>query len=278
MRKQAALSPGNLTMMAVFAHPDDEAFGVGGSLAKCAREGIAVHLVTATRGEAGAIAQSELATEANLPYVREQELRCACEVYGIHPPHFLDYVDGQLTVVHQGQAVGKVVRLIRELRPHVVLTFGPDGIYGHYDHLAVHRWVSIAVELAANPECFPEQVAGACSPHTVSKLYYAVLDEAQYLGMMGAGPRPVVMMDGVPFPMEYRRAEDITTVISIAEVLETKIRALRCHATQVSSANEESFVQRMLRLPAFQQECFVLARSTVACPKGVETDLFSSLR
>jgi len=83
-----------LTLMAVFAHPDDEAFGVGGTLAKYAAEGCQAHLVTATRGAAGQIRASKLATSANLPQVREQELRCACEVYGIHPPHFLDYMNG----------------------------------------------------------------------------------------------------------------------------------------------------------------------------------------
>ncbi len=84
------------TLMAVFAHPDDEAFGTGGTLTRYATEGHDVHLVTATRGEAGQIAEPELATPSNLPYVREQELRCACEIYGIHPPHLLGYLDGQL--------------------------------------------------------------------------------------------------------------------------------------------------------------------------------------
>ena len=88
--------------MAVFAHPDDEAFGVGGTLSKYAAEGHNVYLVTATRGEAGQITEPDLATPASLPHVRERELRCACQTYGIHAPRFLGYVDGQLPVVHQG--------------------------------------------------------------------------------------------------------------------------------------------------------------------------------
>lgn len=118
-----------------------------------------MYLVTATRGEAGEIARPGLATPANLPAVREAELRCACQSYGIHPPIFLDYQDGQLPIVRQGQAVGKLVRIIRQLRPQVMITFGPEGIYGHYDHLAVHRWASAAYELAADPDCFPD-----CAP------------------------------------------------------------------------------------------------------------------
>lgn len=88
--------------MAVFAHPDDEAYGTGGTLARYAAEGVDVHVVTATRGEAGEIAEPDMATAANLPFVRERELRCACRAYGVQPPHFLEYMDGQLTIVHQG--------------------------------------------------------------------------------------------------------------------------------------------------------------------------------
>ena len=140
-----------LSLLAVVAHPDDEAYSIGSTLTCYAAEGCDVHLVTATRGEAGEISDSALASPANLPMVREQELRCACQVYGIHPPLFLDYVDGQLPIVNQGQAVGKLVRIIREQKPQVLISYGPDGIYGHYDHIAVHRWATIAYDLAADP-------------------------------------------------------------------------------------------------------------------------------
>ena len=161
------------TILAIFAHPDDEAFGTGGTLARYAAEGHDVYLITATRGEAGQIAAPGLATPANLPFVRERELACACQIYGIHPPILLNYQDGQLAVVHQGQAVGKLVRHIREIRPDVVTTFGPDGIYGHYGHIAVHRWATIAVDLAADPDCFPD--LDLCQPHRVGKVYFRTL-------------------------------------------------------------------------------------------------------
>jgi LmbE family N-acetylglucosaminyl deacetylase len=203
--------------MAVFAHPDDEAFGTGGTLSKYAAEGCNVTLVTATRGEAGQIAEPDLATAADLPFVREQELRCACEIYGIHPPRFLDYADGLLPIVHQGQAVGKMVRLIRELRPQVIITFGPEGIYGHYDHIAVHRWTTIAVNLATDPDCFLRQVGGAYEPHQVSKLYYRVLP-LEYVEARAEGDKPAaLMMDGVPFYMVGRARDEITTVIDVSD-------------------------------------------------------------
>jgi LmbE family N-acetylglucosaminyl deacetylase len=268
-----------LTLMAVFAHPDDEAFGTGGSLTKYAAEGCDVYVVTATRGEAGLIRDPDLATSANLPYVRERELCCACQLYGIHPPRFLDYQDGQLTIVNQGQAVGRLVRIIRDLQPQVIITFGPDGIYGHYDHLAVHRWTTIAVDLAVDTDCFPEP-DGVCRPHEVSKVYWRTLPQAQVNAMTEEdGKPPAVMMDGVPFYFTARPDEEITTVIDVSEYVETKLRGIRCHATQIGRQNRyNEEAEEVIREDWFRREHFVLARSTVGKPEGIETDLFAGLR
>jgi LmbE family N-acetylglucosaminyl deacetylase len=266
--------------MAVFAHPDDEAFGTGGTLTKYAVEGHDVYLVTATRGEAGLIAEPDLATSANLPFVREQELRCACQIYGIHPPRFLDYQDGQLTIVNQGQAVGRLVRIIRDLQPHVLVTFGPDGIYGHYDHIAVYRWATIAAELAADPGCFPEQFEDVCQPHQVSKVYFRALPEAHVAAMADEDGKPAaVMMDGVPFYFSARREDEITTVIDVEDHVEPKLRGIQCHATQVGRSNRYyDTPDEVMRENWFRQEHFVLARSTLGWPHELETDLFAGLR
>jgi LmbE family N-acetylglucosaminyl deacetylase len=265
--------------MAVFAHPDDEAFGTGGTLTKYAAKGCDVYLVTATRGEAGEIAEPDLATSADLPLVREEELRCACEIYGIHPPRFLDYADGLLPIVHQGQAVGKVVRLIRELKPQVLMTFGPDGIYGHYDHIAVHRWATIAVNLAGDPGCFPHHVQGGCEPHRVSKVYYRVLPTG-VVEAMGEGDEPAaMMMDGVPFYLIGRDLDEITTVIDVTDYVRQKLEGIRCHATQVGRHNRFSEeAEQVLQEITFQQEHFLLAHSTVGWLDEVETDLFAGIR
>jgi LmbE family N-acetylglucosaminyl deacetylase len=268
------------TLMAVFAHPDDEAFGTGGTLTRYAAEGCDVYLVTATRGEAGQIAEPDLATAANLPYVRERELRCACQIYGIHPPRFLDYQDGQLAIVNQGQAVGRLVRVIRELRPQVLVTFGPDGIYGHYDHIAVYRWTTIAAELAADPGCFPDQFEDVCQPHQVSKVYFRTLPEAQVAAMADEDGKPgAVIMDGVPFYFTSRPDDEITTVVDVSDYVEPKLRGIQCHATQVGRNSRFSDTpDEVMREEWFRREHFVLARSTVGWPDDVETDLFERLR
>jgi LmbE family N-acetylglucosaminyl deacetylase len=265
------------TLVAVFAHPDDEAFGSGGTLARYAARGHDVYVVTATRGEAGEISEPGLANPANLPEVREQELRCACRTYGVHPPIFMDYVDGQLTVVHQGQAVARLVRIIRDVEPDVLITFGPDGIYGHYDHIAVHRWVTIAFDLAADPECFPNLLRDACRPHQVSKLYCRAMNEAQLAGMAKDG-RPAVMMDGVPFPFVARKDSEITTVVDVGDFLDVKLAGIRCHATQISPQNPvvEAPAQ-VMEEDWFRTESYVLTRSTVGWPERVETDLLERL-
>ena len=264
------------TLLAVFAHPDDEAFGVGGTLARYASEGCDVYLVSATRGEAGEISIPSLATKANLAYVREQELRCACQAYGIHPPIFLDYVDGQMTIVNQGQAVAKLVRIIRELRPQVLITFGPEGIYGHYDHIVAHRWATIAAELSADAACFPEQVAGTCQPHAIDKLYFSVLSEEAAAALGENGKPMAVMMDGVPFYMASYKPGQITTVIDISAHVEAKLRAVHCHATQTGAGRFADDLE-MMQNPLFCRETFILSRSSVGWAEDAETDLFARL-
>jgi len=264
------------TILTVFAHPDDEAFGTGGTLSKYAAEGHDVYLVTATRGEAGGIAEPDLATPANLPFVREKELRCACEIYGIHPPIFLDYVDGQLPIVHQGQAVGKLVRLIRELKPEVLITFGPDGIYGHYDHIAAHRWATIAANLAADPDCFPD--LDLCEPHQVRKVYYRTLAEEQVQAMSEDGKPAAVDMDGVPFYFVGRPASEITTVIDVNDYTQQKLAGIRCHTTQVGRNNRfVEHAEEVIQEPWFQTESFVLGFTGGERPGGVEDDLLAGL-
>ncbi len=270
---------GSFTLMVVTAHPDDEALGLGGTLARYAAEGCDVYVVAATRGEAGQIFEPDAATPITLPRVREQELRCACQTYGIHPPIFLDYPDGLLPLVHQGQAVGKLVRLIRRLRPQVVITFGPDGIYGHFDHIAVHWWTITAVDLAADPDWFADEPGEERDPHQVDKLYYRVVAEEQ-LEMMAQNGRPAaVMRDGVPFRFVGWKQEQITTVIDVSDYVEAKLQGIRCHLTQIGRQSPFFTAPEMVTLaPWFREENFVLARSTVGWPEGVEDDLLAGLR
>jgi LmbE family N-acetylglucosaminyl deacetylase len=268
------------TLVAIFAHPDDEAFGTGGTLAKYAHEGVDVHLITATLGEAGQVANPAITLTHPLSVLREQELRCACENYGIKELHLLGYLDGQTTVAPQGGAVYKIVKLLRQLKPHVVISFGPEGVYGHYDHLAVHRWATAAVQLAGEADRWVE----AGPAHTAAKFYHRAVPEEQIANLEQAIGRNFVPMDGVPFSFFGYPMEKITTVIDVRDYVETKLTGIRCHASQLSPDNpylREDF--DVAANPWFWQETFILARCQPDIQSAIpndrkEDDLFAGLR
>jgi LmbE family N-acetylglucosaminyl deacetylase len=131
-----------LKLLAVFAHPDDESLGVGGTLAKYAAEGVEVSLVTATRGQRGRYKEHRFGTDQHpgpdaLGRLPEAELRAAAEVLGIRELILLDYDDGSLDGAVPREAIGEIVAHVRRIQPDVVITFGPEGAYGHPDHIAI---------------------------------------------------------------------------------------------------------------------------------------------
>ena len=269
-----------LTLMAIFAHPDDEAFGTGGTLTKYAQEGVEVHLVTATLGEVGQLANPNMKLSQPLNVVREQELRCACACYGLSQLHLLGYIDGQTTIVPPSGAVFKIVKLMRQLRPQVVLSFGPEGIYGHYDHLAVHRWVTAAVQLANESDRWPE----LGSAHAVMKFYHRAMPEEQIKLMEQNFGRSAVPMDGIPFPFTGYPMEKITTIIDVRAHIQAKLQGIHCHASQVDPNSpylQDGFDWQAN--PGFWQETFILAHHHPDLKldytnEQKERDLFAGLR
>ena len=138
-----------LRLMAVLAHPDDESLAMGGTLARYADEGMETFLVTATRGENGRYGRAKRWSPTALARVREAELRAACDVLGISELSFLDYEDGAVDRVWAADASDKIAGHIERVRPDVVLTFGPEGAYGHPDHIAISQFTTAAVVQAA---------------------------------------------------------------------------------------------------------------------------------
>ncbi|MFQ5934481.1 MAG: PIG-L family deacetylase, partial [Dehalococcoidia bacterium] len=175
-----------LGLMAVVAHPDDETFGCGGLLAKYAAEGVRVSVVCATRGEAGEISDPSLASAENLAQVRERELRKACRALGVETVYILGYRDsgmGGAPSNHHPRALrnapieevsGRIVEAIRRERPQVILTFDPDGGYGHPDHIAIHKAAREAFTAAALSNRYPGQLKVDLQPFQPHKLYYFV--------------------------------------------------------------------------------------------------------
>ena len=171
--QSSVLSP--RTIMTILAHPDDETFAFSGTLAKYAAQGAQVICVCSTRGEGGDISDLSDATKETLGQVREAELRAAAAIIGAKEVIFLDYIDGTLHTVDFDELVGKAVRLIRQYRPDVLISFGPDGVYGHLDHITMSKAALAAWHAAADAAAYPEQLAdGSLVPHLADRLYYFI--------------------------------------------------------------------------------------------------------
>ena len=267
----------NLTLMAVTAHPDDET-AVGGTLAKYADQGVHTILVVATRGEAGQISDPSLATPETLGEVRERELRCACDILGVRELFLLDYPDGALEEINIEEAVGKLVYLIRLKKPQVLLTFGPDGAYGHPDHIAVHRWTTQAFSDAASPQRYPEHLAEGLEPYAPAKLYYRALPQS-LLEAIPALAQVRILLKGTVLKFQGVPDSQITTRIDVSAYVERKYRALTCHKTQLDPTGPFAHISKEEFRELNRYEYFVLARSRLPAPKskGVEEELFTGL-
>ncbi|MDA8218508.1 MAG: PIG-L family deacetylase, partial [Dehalococcoidales bacterium] len=247
------------TLLAVFAHPDDETVRSGGTLALLARRGVCVYLLTATHGEAGSCGIPPLCRPDELAALRERELACACQMLGLQPPRFLGYRDGYLPQADPDKVVGEIVRVVREVRPQVILTYGPDGISGHPDHVVIGRLALRAYREAGNPRAYAE---AGLPPYSPAKLYQMVLAKsvAEATGLHALHSLP---------------DEEISLTVDVSEVWDTKMAAICCHGTQhgVLPLREATPEQRRLFLAS---ETFKLGTSQVAVPHP-EHDMFDGL-
>lgn len=165
-----------LRVLSIYAHPDDETFCAGGTLAKYAAAGAEIMVVSATHGEAGQIRDANAATRRTLGKTRAREMRQACQYLGVQHVVCLDYDDGKLQELDQSILVARVTGIIRDFRPDIVLTFGNDGAYGHPDHITIGAATDEAFKLASDPEPFSGQMtigAADLAPHAPARLYHS---------------------------------------------------------------------------------------------------------
>ena len=247
------------SLLAVFAHPDDETFRCGGTLARLARLGVRVDVLCATRGEAGVPGLDR----AQTGQLREAELQCACRALGIEPPRFLDYQDGTLAEVCEIEAEAQLTAVVQELRPQVLLTWAPDGVSGHPDHVAISRWTDQAFVRAAEPDAYPEHAVQGLLPHAVAALYHIVVPYslAQALGMAHLHTAPDEM---------------VTLAVDVSDVWEAKMGAIRCHASQSSGTPILSAPEEKQRL-FLGTEYFRLAATRPVSGSEPQKDFLRSL-
>lgn len=272
------MTPNTLRLMAILAHPDDESLGLGGVIAKYVAEGVEVSVVTATLGQRGRyVGQREGPTYPGmqkLGEIREAELRAAAAVLGVKHLELLGYHDGDLDRVDPREIIARLAGHVRRLRPHVVVTFAPDGAYGHPDHIAISQFATAAMVEAADAIDGP---AGTSS-HAVSKLYYIVSDQTSWNAYQSALKKLTSTVDGVEREATAWPDWEITTRIDTREHWETAWKAVACHYSQVAS------YEKLNNLPPDQHEALwgsqhlYRAFSRVNGGRARETDLFEGLR
>jgi len=258
-----------LRLLAVFAHPDDETLGLGGVLARYAAEGVETHLVTATRGEGGRFRGLKEGPghpgREKLAAIREAELNAAASVLGIRSVTMLGYPDGRLDQADPREATSRIADVIRRLRPQVVVTFSPDGGYGHPDHIAICQLATAGVVAAA-------------SSHAVSKLYYFVSSEPYMQAYQAAFKKLTSLVDGVEREAQFWPDWMITTVIDTREHWERVQRAVDCHDSQVAGYEALRKLGPEHREALWGRKEFYRVLSLVNGGRARETDLFEGLR
>ena len=264
--------------MCVLAHPDDESLGMGGTLAKYASEGIETYLLTATRGERGRFGEAkESPGLAVVGKTREAELRAAAEELGLREVQFLDYLDAELDQADPLEAITRIVTHLRRVKPHVVLTFGPEGAYGHPDHIAISQFTTAAIACAADPG-FPDAANSAAEAHRVSKLYYLAWSKGKWDAYQAALKKLTSTVDGVERQAVPWPDWALTTIIDTRRFAAQVWRAVSCHKTQMATYKKLADLPKSHHNSLWGSQEFYRALSSVNGGRGLETDLFEGLR
>jgi LmbE family N-acetylglucosaminyl deacetylase len=233
-------------LLVVLAHPDDETFGTGGTLAYYASKGVDVHLLCATRGEVGEVDPQMLRGFGSIGELREHELRCAAENLGLKAVHFLDFRDSgmegspdnlhpqALAATDLDEVAAKIVVFMRSIRPQVVITFDPVGGYMHPDHIAIHKATVRAFHAAGDASQFISELPA----YQPERLYYHTFPRGflritvALMKLVGKDPRKfgkngdidLVRVSGARFPVHAS--------VDYRSVLDKKNQAVACHASQ----------------------------------------------
>lgn len=263
-----------LRMMAVLAHPDDEALGCGGALARYSSQGVETHVVTATRGEAGRHGAGPHPGKDVVGSLREQELRASVRELGVREVHLLGYGDGSLDRVDPLEAQLRIVALLRRVRPQVVLTFGPDGAYGHPDHIAISQMATAAVAAATDGQIRTDPYG----PHRVEKLYYLAWGPEAWEIYQKALKTLTSTVDGVVRQAHPWPEWAITTRIDARPWWRQVWRAVQCHETQMTGYGGLSDLSEERQAILWGNQTYYRAMSRVGGGRAVETDLFEGLR
>lgn len=266
--------------MCVLAHPDDESLGTGGTLAKYSQEGVETYLVTATRGERGRCGGcDENAGIKEVGRIREAELRNAAAKLGVREVNLLDYIDKDLDQAEPQEVIAKIVYQLRDKRPHVVLTFGPEGAYGHPDHIAIGQFTTAAIINAADQNYRgTERISVPENSHRVSKLYYISWSKPKWDAYSAAFRDLKTTIDGVERRVTPTPDWIITTVINTEKYWQAVWSAVQCHKTQLTIYEKLAALPEEHHRAIWGTQEYYRVFSTVNGGRRKERDLFDGLR
>jgi LmbE family N-acetylglucosaminyl deacetylase len=261
-----------LSVLGCFAHPDDEGFGSGGTLAMLVDRGAQVTLVCATNGDVGEISDPALATPENLHQVRQEELRDAMTVTGIQEVRFLDYRDsgmagtadndhpGSLFQAQADKHVERLTEIMVEVKPDLVMTHDPTGAYGHPDHIQVCEAVTLAFPAAVNALAAGD-ASGVANPWGPRRLYYVCFPRSNFRRMWQR------MMDlGIEPPFASQMVDTIgtpdgaeTTTLDVSAYVDVKRESLNRHRTQMRMDGAFAQLSEEFMREVMSTEYFTLA-------------------
>jgi mycothiol S-conjugate amidase len=284
-----------LRLMAVHAHPDDESSKGAATMARYVAEGVSVLVVTCTGGERGSVLNPKLDRPEvweNIAEIRRAEMAAARAILGVDQA-WLGFVDsglpegdpppplpeGCFALQDVDEAAERLVKVIREFKPHVITTYDESGGYPHPDHIMCHKISVVAFDAAGDAERYP----AAGPPWQPSKLYYHMTFSKERIlalheGMLAAGLESPYHEWLANWDDSRDRGRRITTRVPCAEYFPVRDDALRAHATQVDPDGRWFQVPMELQQRLWPTEDYELARSLVPVPDGIEDDLFAGLR
>jgi LmbE family N-acetylglucosaminyl deacetylase len=263
-----------LRLMCILAHPDDESLGMGGTLAKYAAEGVETYLVTATRGERGWVGdEKENPGLQALGKMREAELLNAAKELGICEVEFLNYLDGDLDQANPVEATAKIVSHLRRIQPDLVITFDPNGAYGHPDHIAICQFTTAAILAAADAN-----YRDSASPHSVKKLYYMAWPKGKFDAYESVFGKLVMQVDGTVRRTTPWPDWAVTSIIDTADYWPIAWKAVSCHKSQLAAYSQLEHLSSDHHKGLWGTQEYYRAFSLVNGGRDRETDLFEGLR
>ena len=279
-------------LLVALAHPDDESFGPAGTIVHYASHGVAVHYVCATRGEAGDVKPELLDGYHSVADLRTEELGCAAHYLGLTGLHILDYRDSGMENTPENrnpsslirapleEVAEKITRLIRRIRPQVVLTHDPSGGYFHPDHVKVHQATHLAFHSAGDPDRYAHQLKDGLAPYQPQKLYFTAFPRGlvriavRILPYLGLNPEALGRNKDINVKRIAEVDQVVTTRIGITPYYKARQQAARCHASQTSGRRGglTDYVGRWI----FRYDTFSRAVPPFESG-GVERDLFAGI-